>query len=67
MSASRTLARKLDLDLIARIEASGAPEKPRKISRNKKPRKADTYRGARRNARRQARTEALARKRRAQP
>jgi hypothetical protein len=50
MGASRTLLRKLDLDLIARIEASGRPEKPKKITRKKKPREADTYRGARRNA-----------------
>jgi hypothetical protein len=63
MGASRTLLRKLDLDLIDRLEASGTPEKPKKITRTKKPRLADTYRGARRNARRVFRAKQLAIKR----
>jgi hypothetical protein len=63
MGASRTLLRKLDLDLIDRLEASGRPEKSKKITRNKKPRLADTYRGARRNARRAFRAKQLALKR----
>ncbi len=49
MGASRTLLRKLDHDLIARIEASGRPEKPRRSTKKKAPRAADSYRGARRN------------------
>lgn len=44
MGASRTLLRKLDLDLIARIEASGPPEKPKKPLTKRKPRLAETYR-----------------------
>lgn len=44
MGASRTLLRKLDLDLIARIEASGKPEKPKNAARRKQPRPYFTYR-----------------------
>lgn len=43
MGASRTLIRKLDLDLIARIEASGKPTKQAKSSKNE-PRPASSYR-----------------------
>jgi len=50
MGASRTLLRKLDSDLIARIEASGRPEKPKKRPLLRKPRNGESYRGARRNA-----------------
>lgn len=49
MSASRTLLRKLDLDLIARIEASGRPVKPKKAVRKKSPRIGSSYRHAKRN------------------
>ena len=49
MSYSRTLARHLDHDLIARIEASGRPEQPKRAARKKTPRLGWTYRGARRN------------------
>lgn len=52
MGASRTLLRKLDLDLIARMEASGRIEKKQKAKRGKPPRQASKYRGARRNAQR---------------
>lgn len=48
MGASRTLSRKLDL--IARIEASGRPEKAKLPVRKRKPRNAQSYRGARHNA-----------------
>lgn len=44
MGASRTLLRKLDIDLINRIEASGRPEKPKKSERKKKPRPFESYR-----------------------
>lgn len=44
MGASRTLLRKLDLDLIARIEASGRPEQPKKQTSKKTPRPFFTYR-----------------------
>lgn len=47
MSASRRLMRALDPDLIARIEASGKPAKPKKTP-VRAIRHADTYRGARR-------------------
>jgi hypothetical protein len=50
MGASRTLLRKLDLDLIARIEASGRPDKPTQSLKTHAPRPGWTYRGARRNA-----------------
>jgi hypothetical protein len=63
MGVSRTLLRKLDIDLIDRLEASGTPEKPKRIARKKKPRMAETYRGARRNARRTFRAKQLALKR----
>lgn len=43
------LERKLDLDLIARMEAGGRPKQQTKTRKNK-PRKAETYRAARRNA-----------------
>src|ERR1700761_8426734 len=49
MGASRTLLRKLDLDLIERMESGGKPLKhnqPKKY----KPRSFSSYRGARRNA-----------------
>jgi hypothetical protein len=57
------LTRKLDLDLIARIEASGPPKKVAKVTRTKPPRDASTYRGARRNDRRAVRSAQLAAKR----
>jgi hypothetical protein len=66
MGASRTLARRLDLDLIARIEASGPPKKVTKVKTTKEPREAATYRGARRNERRTIRAAQLAAKRAAQ-
>jgi hypothetical protein len=46
----RRLERHLDLDLIARMEASGRPEKPRRMAKVRAIRHGDTYRGARRNA-----------------
>lgn len=52
MGASRTLLRKLDLDLIARMEASGRIERKQKAKRGKPPRDASKYRDARRNAQR---------------
>jgi hypothetical protein len=42
------LERHLDLDLIARMEAGNVFE-PKPVKRQKPPRKADSYRGARRN------------------
>ena len=53
MGASRTLLRKLDLDLIARMEASGRIEKKKRPPLKRKPRSAESYRGARRNATRE--------------
>lgn len=47
MSIGR-LIRHLDLDLIARIEA-GTVFQPKPMKRMKPPRKAESYRGARRN------------------
>jgi hypothetical protein len=49
MSFARTLQRALDLDLIARIEASGAVQKPPKPKSKNRPRPAYTYRGFQRN------------------
>ena len=49
MGASRTLSRRLDIDLIARIEASGRIEKPKRTPRKRKPRNAASYREARRD------------------
>lgn len=42
------LERKLDLDLIARLEA-GIKFDPKEITRQKPPRRSDSYRSARRN------------------
>jgi hypothetical protein len=49
MSYARTLARKIDSDLIERIEASGKPEVRQTMVRRSAPRPAGSYRGARRN------------------
>jgi hypothetical protein len=51
MSFARTLQRALDLDLIARIEASGAVQKPPKPKSKNRPRPWFSYRGAQRNMR----------------
>ena len=50
MGASRTLLNKLDLDLIARMEANGRIERNPPAKRKIEPREGFTYRGARRNA-----------------
>jgi hypothetical protein len=48
VSASRTLLRKLDLDLIERLK-NGVKHQPKPVRKVKPPREASSYRGARRN------------------
>lgn len=50
MGASGTLLNKLNLDLMARMEASGRIEKTKRPPLKRKPRNGESYRGARRNA-----------------
>lgn len=46
----RRLERHLDLDLIARMEAGGKPQKRTPLTKVRAIRHTDSYRGARRNA-----------------
>lgn len=49
MSFSRGLHRKIDTDLLDRIDAGGRPEKRKIAKTSNDPRPAGSYRGARRN------------------
>jgi hypothetical protein len=49
MSYGSALQRKIDTDLIERLESSGKPEARKTSARKRTPRPAGSYRGARRN------------------